>query len=161
MEASAPAKHFDFAEVLTRMAHERASDVHLSPGFPPALRVRGRIVPLAEYGVLTPQHTRDVAYSILNDDQRKRFESNKQIDLAYAVPGVARFRVNVFFQRGSISAAFRLIPHGIPKLDQLGPAQDPGGVHAQAARVRPGHRPDGFGQVDDARLHGGHHQRVT
>ena len=120
MEASAPTKHFDFAEVLTRMAHERASDVHLSPGFAPALRVRGRIVPLAEYGLLTPQDTRDVAYSILNDDQRKRFESRKQIDLAYAVPGVARFRVNVFFQRGSISAAFRLIPHGIPKLEELG-----------------------------------------
>ena len=120
MEASAPSKEFDFAEVLTRMAHERASDVHLSPGFAPALRVRGRIVGLSEYGLLTPQHTRDVAYSILNDDQRKRFESRKQIDLAYAVPGVARFRVNVFFQRGSISAAFRLIPHGIPKLSELG-----------------------------------------
>ena len=98
------------------MASERASDVHLSPGFPPAIRVRGRIMPLAEYGPLLPQHTRDTVYGLLNDDQRKRFESNKQLDLAYAVPGVARFRVNCFFQRGAISAAFRRIPHEIPNL---------------------------------------------
>ena len=113
-------KPFDFAEVLTRMATERASDVHLSPGFPPAIRVRGKIVPLTEYGPLSPQDTRDTIYNILNDDQRKRFESNKQLDLAYAVPGVSRFRVNCFFQRGSISAAFRRIPHEIPKLEELG-----------------------------------------
>jgi twitching motility protein PilT len=113
-------KAFDFADVLTRMSEERASDVHLSPGFPPAMRVRGRIVPLEEYGPLSPQATRDTVYSLLNDDQRKRFESRKQLDLAYAVPGVARFRVNCFFQRGSISAAFRRIPHEIPQLQQLG-----------------------------------------
>ncbi len=117
MEAS---KNFDFADVLTKMASERASDVHLSSGFPPAIRVRGRIVPLEEYGPLLPQETRDTVYGLLNDDQRKRFESNKQIDLAYAVPGVARFRVNCFFQRGSISAAFRRIPHEIPNLSELG-----------------------------------------
>jgi twitching motility protein PilT len=119
MEAAAR-KNFDFADVLTRMADERASDVHLSPGFPPAMRVRGKIVPLEEYGPMLPQQTRDTVYSLLNDDQRKRFESRKQLDLAYAVPGVARFRVNCFFQRGSISAAFRRIPHEIPKLEELG-----------------------------------------
>ncbi len=108
MEAAAQTK-FDFADVLTRMTEERASDVHLSPGFPPAMRVRGKIVPLEEYGKLSPQATRDVVYSLLNDDQRKRFESNKQLDLAYAVPGVARFRVNCFFQRGSISAALTFL----------------------------------------------------
>jgi twitching motility protein PilT len=119
MEASAT-KPFDFADVITRMTDERASDVHLSPGFPPAMRVRGRIVPLEEYGPMLPQQTRDTVYSLLNDDQRKRFESRKQLDLAYAVPGVARFRVNCFFQRGSISAAFRRIPVEIPKLEELG-----------------------------------------
>ena len=96
------------------MTSEGASDVHLSPAFPPAIRIRGQIVPLEEYGKLSEQHTRDVVYSILNDEQRKRFESNKQLDLAYAIPGVARFRVNCFFQRGTISAAFRRIPHEIP-----------------------------------------------
>jgi twitching motility protein PilT len=118
MEATAT-KSFDFAEVLMRMAQERASDVHLSSGFPPAIRSRGRIVPLHEYGQLQPQDTRDTVYSLLNDDQRKRFESHKQLDLAYAVPGVGRFRVNCFFQRGSISAAFRRIPSEIPTLAEL------------------------------------------
>ena len=84
------------------------------------MRLRGKIVPLEEYGRLMPQQTRDTVYSLLNDDQRKRFESHKQLDLAYAVPGVARFRVNCFFQRGSISAAFRRIPHQVPRLDELG-----------------------------------------
>jgi twitching motility protein PilT len=113
-------KQFDFADVLTRMVAERASDVHLTPGFAPAIRVRGSIEPMEEYGVLNPQQTRDVIYSILNDDQRKRFENAQQLDLAYAIPNVARFRVNCFFQRGSISAAFRHIPTEIPTLDSLG-----------------------------------------
>ncbi|MEO7197454.1 MAG: type IV pilus twitching motility protein PilT [Solirubrobacterales bacterium] len=110
---------FDFADVLTRMVEVRASDVHLTPGFAPAIRVRGRIVPMENHEPLTPQQTRDIVYSILNDDQRKRFENNLQLDFAYAIPGVARFRVNCFFQRGAISAAFRHIPQEIQGLDEL------------------------------------------
>jgi twitching motility protein PilT len=110
----------DFAEVLKRMVAERASDVHLTAGRPPSIRVRGRVVPLEEYPVLSGQETREVVYSILNSDQRKRFENELQIDLAYMIPGVARFRVNCFFQRGAISAAFRHIPEGIQTLDSLG-----------------------------------------
>ena len=75
---------------------------------------------MEDYPPLTPQQTRDVVYSILNDDQRKRFENHKQLDFAYAIPGVARFRVNCYFQRGAISAAFRHIPHEIPSLEDLG-----------------------------------------
>ncbi len=110
----------DFAEVLQRMVAERASDVHLTAGRPPAIRVRGRITPLEEYPDLTGQDTREIVYSILNSDQRKRFENELQIDLAYMIPGVARFRVNCFFQRGAISAAFRHIPDEIKTLDSLG-----------------------------------------
>ncbi len=66
------------------------------------------------------QQTREVVYGILNDDQRKRFENDQQLDFAYAIPGVARFRVNCYFQRGSVSAAFRLVPQQIPALDSLG-----------------------------------------
>jgi twitching motility protein PilT len=110
----------DFADVLTTMVDSRASDVHLTPGFAPALRVRGRIVPMDDYPKLTPQDTREIVYSILNDSQRKRFENQQQLDLAYAIPGVARFRVNCFFQRGSISAAFRHIPTEILSLESLG-----------------------------------------
>jgi twitching motility protein PilT len=109
----------DFAAVLTRMVEARASDVHLTPGFPPAMRIRGRIVPIEGYEPLGPQDTREIVYSILNDAQRKRFENEMQLDFAYAIPGVARFRVNCFFQRGSISAAFRMIPAEIAGLDEL------------------------------------------
>ncbi|HEX6115840.1 MAG TPA: type IV pilus twitching motility protein PilT, partial [Solirubrobacterales bacterium] len=110
----------DFAEVLKRMVAERASDVHLTAGVPPAIRVRGRVMPLEEYPVLTGQETREIVYSILNSDQRKRLENELQIDLAYMIPGVARFRVNAFFQRGAISAAFRHIPDEIKSIESLG-----------------------------------------
>ena len=110
---------FNFAEVLSRMVELKASDVHLTPGMPPAVRVRGRITPMEGFEPLMPQQTREVVYSILNDDQRKRFENNQQIDLAYAIPKVARFRVNCYFQRGAVSAAFRIIPQEIPTLESL------------------------------------------
>jgi twitching motility protein PilT len=111
---------FDFSEVLRRMVEARASDVHLTPGFPPAIRDKGKITPMEGFEVLGGQETREVVYSILNDDQRKRFETQKQLDFAYAIPGVARFRVNCFFQRGAVSAAFRFVPQEIPSLDSLG-----------------------------------------
>lgn len=110
----------DFSAVLRRMVEARASDVHITPGFPPAIREKGKIRPMDGFPVLNGQQTREVVYGILNDAQRKRFENNQQLDFAYAIPGVARFRVNCFFQRGSVSAAFRLIPTEIPGLDSLG-----------------------------------------
>jgi twitching motility protein PilT len=110
---------FDFSDVLRQMVETRASDVHLTPGFPPAMRDKGKIKPMEGFPVLNAQQTREVVYGILNDDQRKRFENNKQLDFAYAIPGVARFRVNTFFQRGTVSAAFRLVPQEIPSLDSL------------------------------------------
>src|SRR5262245_12514255 len=114
---------FDFSEVLAHMVSVRASDVHLTPGFQPAVREKGRIEPMDGFPVLTGTDTREVVYSILNDDQRKKFEVHKQLDFAYAIPGVARFRVNCFFQRGAVSAAFRLVPQEIPALDSLGVPQ--------------------------------------
>src|SRR5215211_1993418 len=110
----------DFAAVLSKMVEVRASDVHLTAGFPPAIRVRGRVTPLDDYPPLTGSETREIVYSILNDAQRKRFENEQQLDFAYMIPNVARFRVNVFFQRGAISAAFRHIPTEIQSLDSLG-----------------------------------------
>jgi twitching motility protein PilT len=112
--------HFDFAAVLTQVAERKASDLHLTAGFPPAIREAGKIAPMEGFPTLTPQQTRDVVYGILSEDQRKRFETAHQLDFAYAIPNVARFRVNCYLQRGSVSAAFRLVPHGIPELDDLG-----------------------------------------
>jgi twitching motility protein PilT len=114
---------FDFSEVLRRMVEANASDVHITPGVPPAIREKGKISHMEGFPVLSGQETREVVYSILNEDQRKRFENNKQLDFAYAIPNVARFRVNCFFQRGSVSAAFRLVPQEIPNLDSLGVPQ--------------------------------------
>jgi twitching motility protein PilT len=110
---------FDFADVLIEVVERGASDLHLTAGSPPMVRVSGKLVAL-DYPPLTPQLTREVVYSILTNDQRQRLETDWQIDLAYSIPGKARFRVNAFFQRASISCALRLIPHSMPRLDSLG-----------------------------------------
>jgi twitching motility protein PilT len=110
---------FDFADVLLETIDLGASDLHLTAGSPPMVRIRGRMRPL-DYAPMTPQVTREVVYSFLNNDQRKRLEEDWQIDLSYSVPGKARFRVNAFFQRASIGAVMRTIPQDIPNFDSLG-----------------------------------------
>ncbi|HEY7892102.1 MAG TPA: type IV pilus twitching motility protein PilT [Solirubrobacteraceae bacterium] len=111
---------FDFADLLMEVVSRRASDLHLSAGSPPTLRIRGRLTPLRDYPVLSSTETREIVYSILNNDQRQRLETDWQLDFAYSVPGHARFRVNAYYQRGAIGAAFRLIPFGLVSIDELG-----------------------------------------
>jgi twitching motility protein PilT len=110
---------FDFAEVLLQVMERNASDLHLTAGSPPMIRHHGRLHAL-DYPRMTPQTTREVVYSILTNDQRQKLETDWQIDLAYSIPGKARFRVNAYFQRAAISAALRLIPSEMPKLGTLG-----------------------------------------
>jgi twitching motility protein PilT len=110
---------FDFAEVLLQVMERNASDLHLTAGSPPMIRHHGKLHAL-DYPKLTPQMTREVIYSILTNDQRQKLENDWQIDLAYSIPGRARFRVNAYMQRASMSAAFRLIPHSMPNLRDLG-----------------------------------------
>ena len=110
---------FDFAEVLLQVMDRNASDLHLTAGSPPMIRHHGKLHAL-DYPRLTPQVTREVIYSILTNDQRQKLETDWQIDFAYSIPGKARFRVNCYFQRASLSAALRLIPQEMPKLSQLG-----------------------------------------
>jgi twitching motility protein PilT len=110
----------DFAEVLLEVVDRRASDLHITAGTPPMVRVRGRLAPMDGYPVLTPSDTREIIYSILSNAQRQKLENNWQLDLAYQIPGVARFRVNAYFQRASLGAAFRLIPFEIVPLEELG-----------------------------------------
>src|SRR3954451_12341115 len=112
--------NFDFADVLLQVLDRRASDLHITAGAQPTIRVRGRLTPLDEFPVLTPTDTREVVYSILSNDQRQKLETDWQVDLAYTIPNRARFRVNAFFQRSAIGAAFRLIPQEILSVDQLG-----------------------------------------
>src|ERR671924_1233872 len=110
----------DFADVLLEVIDRRASDLHITAGAPPTVRVRGRLVPLEGYPILTATDTREIVYSILTNDQRQRLETDWQIDFAYSIPGHARFRVNAYFQRGTIGAAFRLIPAETVPIEQLG-----------------------------------------
>jgi twitching motility protein PilT len=110
---------FDFADVLLDVLALNASDLHLTAGSPPMVREKGRLRAL-DYPVMTPQMTRETIYSILTNDQRKRLENDWQIDFAYSIPGKGRFRVNAYFQRASLGAAFRLIPNEMPELDTLG-----------------------------------------
>jgi twitching motility protein PilT len=110
---------FDFAEVLLQVMERNASDLHLTAGSPPMMRHHGRLHAL-DYPRLTPETTREVVYSILTNDQRQKLETEWQVDLAYSIPGKARFRVNAYFQRAAVSAALRLIPQEMPKLDSLG-----------------------------------------
>ena len=111
--------NFDFADILLEVVETGASDLHLTAGSPPMVRERGRLRAL-DYPPLTPQDTREIVYSILNNEQRKRLETDWQIDLSYAVPNKSRFRVNAFHQRASIGAVMRTIPSDIPQLEELG-----------------------------------------
>src|SRR6266576_6112250 len=111
---------FDFADILLEVIQLKASDLHLTAGAHPMVREKGRLRPLEQFPVLSPQDTREIVYSILNNDQRKRLETDWQIDLSYSVPNRARFRVNAFFQRASVGAVMRTIPSEIPKLSDLG-----------------------------------------
>jgi twitching motility protein PilT len=110
----------DFADVLLEVIDRRASDLHITAGAPPMVRVRGRLTAIDGYPELSPTDTREIVYSILSNAQRQKFENNWQLDFAYQIPGRARFRVNAYFQRAAIGAAFRLIPFDVVPLETLG-----------------------------------------
>ena len=111
---------FDFADLLLDVIARNASDLHLTAGAPPMVRVRGRLTPLEGYPKLSTTDTREIVYSILTNDQRQKFENEWQLDFAYSVPGHARFRVNAYMQRAAMGAAFRLIPATIKSIEDLG-----------------------------------------
>ena len=111
---------YDFADILATVVERNASDLHITPGVPPMLRIRGSLSPIDGLPRLTPTDTREIVYSILNNSQRQRLETENQLDFSYAVPGKGRFRVNAYHQRGSVSAAFRLIPSKTVPIEELG-----------------------------------------
>ena len=96
-----------------------ASDLHITAGVPPMVRISGKVRPL-DYPEFTVNGTRELIYDILSNDQRQRLETDLELDFAYTVPRVARFRVNVYFQRGAMGAAFRAIPSKIRSFSELG-----------------------------------------
>jgi twitching motility protein PilT len=108
-------------EPLLRLVIERGgSDLHLTSGVPPVMRLNGKLRRIEGYPVLSGPTLRKTIYSILTQRQRDRFEENLELDLAYSLPDVARFRGNVFIQRDSVGAAFRLIPVKIRGIRELG-----------------------------------------
>jgi len=107
-------------ELLEQCAALGASDLHVTVASPPVVRVHGKLVPLGNVGPLDAEETQELLYRILSTEQQKRLEIDRQIDLAHFVPGVARFRVNIYFQRDAVCGAFRQIPQEIRSLEELG-----------------------------------------
>jgi twitching motility protein PilT len=113
---------FDLLEVLKYVVREDGSDLHLKVGSKPLARVHGRLQPIEQFDTLSPEDTEWVKAEMLSGDPAKlaEFEAEHEVDLSYSVSGVARFRVSVFSQRGTISVAMRVIPYSVKTVDQLG-----------------------------------------
>jgi twitching motility protein PilT len=106
-------------DLLKVMIEKGASDLHITTGSPPRLRVDGKLIPL-DHPPLTPAETKALCYSILTDSQKHKFEESNELDLSFGVKGLSRFRGNVFMQRGAVAAAFRTIPFEIRSFRDLG-----------------------------------------
>jgi twitching motility protein PilT len=109
----------DLNEILKIALKGGASDIHLKPGLPPMFRVDGALVPLKNGERLAPEDLQQIAYGIMSPIQKARFEETREVDLAYGIAGLGRFRVNVFQQRGSVGIVFRVIPFGVKTIESL------------------------------------------
>jgi len=109
----------DLNEVLKVALKGGASDIHLKSGLPPMFRVDGALVPLKTSERLMPDEIQKMALAIMNPIQKQRFEETREVDLAYGIPGLGRFRVNAFQQRGSVGIVFRVIPFGVKSIEHL------------------------------------------
>lgn len=106
-------------QLLKTMIEKGASDLHVTTGTPPQLRIDGKLTPL-KTPALSPNETKQLCYSILTDAQKHQFEEHNELDLSFGVKGLSRFRANVFMQRGAVSGAFRSIPFKIMTFQELG-----------------------------------------
>ncbi len=115
---SGPVNSID--DLLERMVARSASDLHLTVGAEPTVRVMGQLERMEEFGRLTPDDTQRLLYRMMSTEQQKHLEIKRQLDMSHSIPGLARFRVNIYFQRESLGAAFRMIPTELKTLEQLG-----------------------------------------
>ncbi len=106
-------------DLLKLMIERNASDLHVTTGTPPRIRVDGKLVPLTEEKLM-PAETKALCYSILTDTQKHKFEENSELDLSFGVKGLSRFRANIFMQRGAVAGAFRMIPFQVKTFRELG-----------------------------------------
>jgi twitching motility protein PilT len=120
VENSPPTTPLSVDALLERVVEMRASDLHLTSGAHPAVRVHGHIELLEDFPQLDPDTVRQLVYRITTTEQQKHLELNRQLDFAHGVRGLARFRVNAYYQRESMAAAFRLIPTDIKSVEELG-----------------------------------------
>jgi twitching motility protein PilT len=109
----------NLAQLLQTMLEKGASDLHITSGSPPQIRVDGGLVPL-NHPPLAPAETKQLIYSVLTDNQKHRFEEENELDLSFGLKGLSRFRANVFQQRGAVAAAIRVIPFRILTFEELG-----------------------------------------
>ncbi len=110
----------ELAELLTLSVQEKASDLHLSPGLPPLVRVNGDLIPIKDQPVLNADTLKKIIFGSMAEDQVKLFEHDWELDYAITVPGLASFRVNAFRMNNGVAGAFRTIPDKTPTLDELG-----------------------------------------
>lgn len=106
-------------DLLGIMIERGASDLHITTGSPPRMRIDGKLLPI-DHPPLTPADTKALCYSILTDAQKHKYEENNELDLSFAIRGVSRFRANIFMQRGAVAGAFRTIPFEIRGFKELG-----------------------------------------
>jgi twitching motility protein PilT len=106
-------------DLLKMMVEMRGSDLHITTGSSPRLRIDAKLVPI-DHPALSPADTKALCYSVLTDAQKHRFEENNELDLSFAIKGISRFRANIFMQRGAVAGAFRLIPFEIKSFKDLG-----------------------------------------
>src|SRR5881394_325427 len=108
------------SELLHRLSGLGGSDLHVTTGTPPLVRVHGEIHPLDGYRPLSAGETKQLAYSVLTDAQKHRFEENLELDFSFGLKGMSRFRANLFNQKGAVGAVFRAIPYEIKSFEALG-----------------------------------------
>ncbi len=107
-------------ELLKKMTDLGGSDLHITTKSPPQVRVHGHLSPLEGYDPFTPDETKRLAYSVLTDQQKHRFEENLELDFSFGLKGMSRFRANLFNQKGAVGAVFRAIPYEILGFEKLG-----------------------------------------
>ena len=110
----------DLHELLSIMYEQGASDLHISTGIPPTIRIDGELGPLEKESPLSAAQTKSLVYSVLTDAQKHNFEEDSELDFSFGIKGLCRFRGNAFMQRGAVGAAFRTIPYEILPFKDLG-----------------------------------------
>ena len=120
MMSNENAPQISLSELLKKLTELHGSDLHITTNTPPQVRVDGHLRPLEGYRPLTSAETKQLAYSVLTDAQKHRFEENLELDFSFGVKGLSRFRANIFNQRGAVGAVFRAIPYEIKPFDALG-----------------------------------------